>query len=126
MPLAASYLGRLNALQSEVNATYEALNRKQSELDREIGAIHREIEDTWFDDSHLFERASRLQEVLRQRRVATDEMASLSAVYRLFEGMSDPLAATEASCRRSFAKSEEIRRQLHVTLTIDDIGVLTR
>ena len=126
MPLATNYLGRLNALRAEVIASYEALNRKQSENDREVAAIHREIEDMWFEDSRLFERSARLQEVLRQNRVVKDEMASLSAVYRLFDRMSDPLAATEASCRRSLAKTEEIRRDLHVTLTIDDIGVIAR
>ncbi|MEK3868374.1 MULTISPECIES: hypothetical protein [unclassified Paenibacillus] len=115
-----TYFDALLTLQEEVNSAFSILSRKQSELDRQVTAIYHDIEAHDLDSDSGYAAAVCLQEVLRQRRVVKDEVARMSPLHRFLNDHTDAL---REDYRKRVEKSEEIRRTLNVTLTIEDVGL---
>lgn len=116
-----TYFDALLALREEVVAAFTTLNRKLSELDRQINAIYHEIEGRELDADSGFAAAVLLQDTLRKRRVVKDEVASMAP---LFKFLSDHTGALVENYHKRTAKSEEIRRNLNITLTLEEVIAL--
>lgn len=113
-----SYFDALLALREEVVAAFKLLNRKQSELDRQVSAIYHEIEKCELDVDSGFAAAVLLQDVLRRRRVVKDEISHMAPLYKF---LSDQTGALIDNYQKRVEKSEEIRRNLNVTLTLEEV-----
>lgn len=113
-----SYFDALLALRDEVNSAFTLLNRKQSELDRQVTAIYHELEKCELDADSGFAAAVLLQDVLRRRRVVKDEISRMAP---LFKFLSDHTGGLIQNYHKRAAKSEEIRRNLNVTLTLEEV-----
>lgn len=121
MPSAESHFDALLTLHEEVNRDYSLLNRKQSELDRQVTAIYHDLEAHDLEVDSGYAAAVYLQEVLRRRRVVKDEIARLTPLRHFLNDHVDALLKTY---HKRIKKSEEIRRTLNVTLTLEEVIAL--
>jgi hypothetical protein len=102
----------------EVRETYNKLGMMLSVLDTRLSEIYHSIEKT--DDRELDAIAytSQLKSVLTRRRVVKDEMARLKPFASMAkQALNEIEVRYEGAMRKSF----EIRQQLNVTMTLDDV-----
>ncbi|EES73310.1 hypothetical protein POTG_02062 [Paenibacillus sp. oral taxon 786 str. D14] len=121
MSKSKTYFDALISLRDEVNSAFTLLNRKLSELDRQINAIYHELEKCELDADSGFAAAVLLQDVLRRRRVVKDEIARMDP---LFKFLSDHTGGLIDNYQKRVEKSEEIRRNLNVTLSLEEVITL--
>lgn len=119
MPIVDGYLAQYRQLHSEVMSKYQRLQNALSAADRQISAIYHEIEKTDLTYASGHAAAVMLQSVLRRRRVVKGEIAQLRPLHESITKTYDKVVHQH---REQAAKDEQIRRQLNVTLTIEDIG----
>lgn len=113
-----TYFDALLSLREEINVAHETLNRKQSELDRQVSAIYHDIETRDLDTDSGYSAAVNLQEALRRRRVVKDEIACLSPLYQFLNDHTDALIK---DYRKRTRKSEEFRLTWNVTFTLEEV-----
>lgn len=113
-----TFFDAFSVLCEDVNTAYTLLSRKQSELDRQVTAIYHEIEAHDLDSDSGYAAAMCLQDALRRRRVVKDEIARMSPLFQFLNEHADALLK---SYHKRVEKSEEIRRTLNVTLTLEEV-----
>lgn len=121
MTLSDAFFDQLRSLHKNVSETYEHLNRLQSELDREVSAVHHDIERDSFDLFGGHTHAKRLQDILRKRRVIKGEFIRIQPIYNM---LAQNFEKVKSSYTRKTAANDKVRSMQNVTLTIDDIGGL--
>jgi hypothetical protein len=119
MPLADAYMTQLHALNDGVNETQDKLSRLLSAIDKEVSNIYHTIERTELDAGFAYSAMTFLQDALLRRRTVKDEVACLNPIRTMLAANMDE---TIKRHRKNVAMSDEIKRELSVTLKIEDIG----
>jgi hypothetical protein len=93
---ASKYLNELESLTARINADFELLNRKQSEIDKILSEKYHELENANFNACEGYYHAKQLQQVLRQRRVIKGEMARMNILHNSLKQLGVPKTINKA------------------------------
>lgn len=118
MSLAQGYVDQLRKIGSQVADMQECLRHYQSVLDREIGAIHREIERSSAKMSEAYTLFAKLQETLRKRRLLKDEAIRFNTIHGHLSKALDPLFA---EYEERVEMGEKITDTYAVTLSAEEV-----
>ncbi|WP_169083250.1 hypothetical protein [Paenibacillus sp. PL91] len=118
MSLADEMFEQLRSLHASITDVQAELNRRMSELDREVNAIYHEMENDKFGVLGGYRYAKRLQDTLQKRRVVKQEIKRISPIHYMIATHFPPV---EESFKARTSLVERQRREFNVTLTIESI-----
>ncbi|KMJ58098.1 hypothetical protein AB685_14935 [Bacillus sp. LL01] len=113
------YYTQIKQLQSESLEVFDTLRGLVSELDRRLADIYHAIEV--LDDVESAEGIKAmhdLKETLTYRRIAKEEVRTLSPIYCLFNDSGEKLDERYGRASRG---STRIKRQLNAKMTIEEV-----
>lgn len=101
-----------------IKRTYGKLVGELSKLDKQISALYHELEKTDLSEESGYQYSIALQNLLRRRRIVKDEMIPFEIMRR---ELGKSLPTLEEHINRNRMKSESIRSQLNVSISIDQV-----
>lgn len=117
--IATTYLTEIEKLMLNIKRDMAALDKKQSEYDKQISKIYHKIELEKFNacDGYLY--AKRLKDVLQKRRLVKNESFRLNKVYHglKLNGVTSRLPIAKAELFKSIENGREWDSKLDIVFT---------
>lgn len=122
MCLAGNYLTQFQEIIVNIKTHNTQLNKTVSKLDKEDSTLYHELEKMDVTQDTACHFCLLLQTTLWKRRVAKDELRRMSSLRDLMVSTDKQINSAKEKYTKDVIKSDEIRRSLNVTFTIEDIG----